>query len=169
MNPSERPKGARYSARQLDDAFAGRLKISNTKKGSVARSAVNRATYVKRIARAEAQGFTRSQARGHATKGQQKISDTSFEFAAVPTTVGIVDLTVNSPKVARRVGQYLRDVQGLLEGRITPSSFQNRWKRRIRAVGDYELELDPERVLAQVFSNGPGPSERYRRIEARAA
>jgi len=164
-----RPKHARYTQRQLDDALAGRRTRKNTKPGSAARSAVYRAAYVRRVERAEQLGYTRSQARGHPGKGQVRLSDITYEFSGVPTTEGIVDLTLTSSREAHRVGQHLRDVRDLLEDRIDARAFGRRWRRRIRAAGDHELEPDAEAVIAMVFQAGPGPVVRYQRHDPRTA
>ncbi len=164
-----RPKHARYTQRQLDAALAGRLSRKNTRPGTPGRSAVYRAAYVRRTNRAEELGYTRSQARGHPGKGQVRLSDITYEFFSIPTTEGVVDLTLTSTREARRVGQYLRDVREVLEDRIDARAFSRRWRRRIRAAGDHELEADAEAVIAMVFQAGPGPVERYQRHAARSA
>lgn len=166
---SKRPKHARYTQRQLDDALAGRFTRSNTRPGSPARSAVYRAAYLRRVEHAEQHGYSRSQARGHPSKGQVRLSEVTYDFFAVPTTEGVADVTVTSSREARRVGQYLRDVRDLLEDRIDAKAFGHKWRRRIRTAGDHELEFDAEAVIVMVFQAGPGPSERYRRLDARAA
>jgi hypothetical protein len=164
-----RSKHARYTQRQLDDAVAGRLTRKNTMAGSSGRSAVYRASYLRRVKAADERGYSRSQARGHPGKGQVGLSRITYDFSDVPTTEGIADVRVTSSREARRVGQYLRDVRDLLEERIDESAFRRKWRRRVRAAGDHELEPDPELVIVMVFQAGPAPSERYRRLTARAA
>lgn len=168
-DPRRRPKHARYTQRQLDRALTGDLHRKNTRKGSTARSAVYRVETVRRLGRAEALGISRGQALGHPRRGEQLVSADLTEWSEVPTTQGIADLTTSTKQEASRVGQHLRNVRQLLEGSIDPRAFRRRWKSRIRKVGDYELEADPDKVLAMVFFSGPGPVDRYRRIEAGVA
>jgi hypothetical protein len=164
-----RPKRARYSQQQLDAALAGRLSRKNTRPGTPARSAVYRAAYVRRVDRAEELGYSRSQARGHPARGQVALSMVTYEFAQIPTSEGVVDLTLTSTREAHRVGQYLRDVRNLLEDRIDAKAFGRKWRRRIRAAGDHELEPDAEAVIVMIFQAGPGPVERYQRHSIRTA
>jgi hypothetical protein len=165
----KRPKGARYSQRQLDDAVAGRRTRTNTRKGSAARQAVDRAAYAKRVERLEKLRFTRAQARGHARSSEPRVSDVVYEFDAVPTTTGMTDLTLTSGPEASRTGLYLSDVDALRDGRTSKREFAHKWRRRVRTAGDHELEADPDKVLALLFLNGPGPIDRYRRVVAGAA
>jgi hypothetical protein len=160
-----RAKHARYTQQQLDDALGHRLARKNTRKGSAARSAVYAAEYHFRIERGAGLLFSRGQARGHPGKGEQSLSNVTYEFRDVTTTTGIADLEFTSSVVARRVGQYERDVRGLLDGDIEPAAFHRRWTHRIRAAGEHELESDPEAVLALRFEAGPGPVQRYVRRE----
>jgi hypothetical protein len=161
-----RPHGARYSQRQLDRALAGELTVRTTRKGSAARSAVTRAKYAQRVERAETEQQSRAQARGHPARGESLSSQFTVEWSTVTTTAGVVDVTTTTRLEASRVGAYLADTRKLLEGRIEPSAFRRRWSRRIRTVGGFELEPDPDAVLALVFVNGPGPVDRYRRLDA---
>jgi hypothetical protein len=168
-NRTGRPRGAAYTSRQLDAALTGRLTRGNTQAGSPTRSAVYRAAYLRRVEHAEQHGYSRSQARGHPGRGLVRLSEVTYDFFAVPTTDGVADVTVTSSREARRVGQYLRDVRDLLEDHIDAKAFGRKWRRRIRTAGDHELEPDAEAVIVMVFQAGPGPSERYRRLDARAA
>jgi hypothetical protein len=168
-DPRRRAKHARYTQRQLDRAWVGDLNRQNTRKGSAARSAVYRVETIRRLGRAEARGISRGQALGHPGPGEQLISTDLTEWSEVPTTSGIVDITTTTMREASRVGRYLRDVRELLENRIDPSTFRHRWIRRVRKAGGYQLEADPNRVLALTFFNGPGPVDRYRRLEPGAA
>lgn len=160
-----RPKHARYSQRQLDRAWTGELNRDNTRQESTARSAVYRVEAVRRLLRAESRGFSPGQALGHPRSGEQPISATVVEWAEVTTTQGIVDLTLTTNRVASRVGRYQHDVQALLENRFDPKAFQRYWRGHVRSAGGYELEADPDRVLALIFLNGPGPIDRYRRLQ----
>jgi hypothetical protein len=163
-----RPKGARYSQRQLDDAIAGRLTGGKTRKGSAARQAVTRARYAKRIEVAERRRRSRPQARGHAGESETPASAVRALWTDVPTTAGIRDLETQGIE-SRRVGQYQRNVRELLEGRITPMAFRRRWRRRSRAAAGFELVSDPDQVLTMTFLAGPSPQERYQSLAAGVA
>jgi hypothetical protein len=163
-----RPKGAAYSQRQLDEALSGTLTLRNTRRGSAARKAVTRAAYAKRAERAEREGDSRAQGRGHPARGEPLRSQEQIEWSSIVTTSGIVDLRTTSRSEARRVGQHLADTRALLEGRKSEREFARRWGRRNRSAGRYQLEADPDVVLALVFAGGPGPVLRYRRVEPAA-
>jgi len=163
------PTSRKHNAAQLARARRGELTRGNTRPGTPQRRAVYRAAYLRRVEHAEQHGYSRSQARGHPGRGQARLSEITYDFFAVPTTEGVADVTVTSSREARRVGQYLRDVRDLLEDRIDARAFGRKWRRRIRTAGDHELEPDAEAVIVMVFQAGPGPSERYRRLDARAA
>lgn len=162
------PTARKHDAKLLAKVRRGGLTRGNTRPGTPERRAVYRAAYLRRVGHAEQHGYSRSQARGHPGRGQVRLSEVTYDFFAVPTTEGVADVTVTSSREARRVGQYLRDVRDLLEDRIDARAFGRKWRRRIRTAGDLELEPDAEAVIVMVFQAGPGPSERYRRLDARA-
>lgn len=162
------PAARKHDAKLLARARRGELTRGNTRPGTPERRAVYHAEYLRRVERAEQHGYTRSQARGHPGKGQVGLSEVTYDFFAVPTTEGVADVTVTSSREARRVGQYLRDVRDLLEDRIDAKTFGRKWRHRIRTAGDHELEPNAEAVIVMVFQAGPGPSERYRRLDARS-
>ncbi len=163
------PTTRKHDTKLLAKARRGELTRGNTRPGTPARRAVYRVAYLRRVEHAEQHGYSRGQARGHPSRGQVRLSEVTYDFFAVPTTEGVADVTVTSSREARRVGQYLRDVRDLLEDRIDVKVFGRKWRRRIRTAGEHELEPDAEAVIVMVFQAGPGPSERYRRLDARAA
>lgn len=155
-------------ARQEDEprhllrrARRGELRRANTRPGTPERAAVYRAEYEQRVGHAERRGLTRSQARGHPGRGQPRLSERTSEFFHVPTTEGILDLVARNSREASRIGKYLHDVGALAEGHLDPAIFERRW--RGKGVGEIRFESDPNRVLAMLREQGPGPIDRYRR------
>ena len=87
-------------------------------------------------------------------------------FSALPTTSGVQEVTVRSLVEASRAGEYGADVGLLLDGELSPAQFRRRWRRRVRKLGDFELEATPDRVIAMVTEAGPPPEPFYRRSAA---
>jgi hypothetical protein len=83
-------------------------------------------------------------------------------YSQVITTEGAREVTVHSRIEARRIGDHAHDVRLLAEGRLDPQAFRRRWRRRVRRVADYELEWDPDRVIAAVTDAGAPPEPFYR-------
>jgi hypothetical protein len=161
----KRPKGARYNAATYRKALRGELTTSNTKKGSAARSAADHVAYVRRIERAERNRRSRAQARGHPRSIEPGIGAVRAHWTDVATTRGLESFETQGIE-SRRTGQHMRDTRLLLEGRLEPSRFERRWRRRRREAGGFELLADADRVLELHFTAGPPPLERYRRITA---
>ncbi len=157
-----RPRGARYTQKQLDRALAGEFTRTSART-KAERSAAYRVESIRRIERGEARGLSRSQSYGHPGRGERLLTATHVEWSEVTTTQGMQDLVLTNEKEASRVGKYQRDIRELLDGRMEPRAFRRRWSRRVRTAGGYELEADPDRVVALTFLTGPGPVDRYRR------
>jgi hypothetical protein len=88
-------------------------------------------------------------------------------YSQVVTTKGAREVTVHSRVEARRVGDHAHDVRLLQDGKLDPRAFRRRWRRRVRKVADYELDWDPDRVIAAVTEAGPPPEPFYRHRPAR--
>lgn len=82
--------------------------------------------YQYRVARAEAMGLSRSQARGHPKKGEVPASkvEKSVQILGVD---GPVEVTAIGTKERSRAARYDNDVQKLLSGKLTPATFDRRW------------------------------------------
>jgi hypothetical protein len=156
-----RPKGVRYTQRQLDDALAGKIKLRDTREGSAARQALRRAQYARRVESNERLRRSRATARGHA--------QIRVVWSDVVTKNGVQDVVTNGSVETRRVAQHKHDVRGLLEGRVSASEFRQRWRRRVLSAGGQQLEADPDQVLVIVAFSGPGPQDHYRRLPAGSA
>jgi hypothetical protein len=150
----------------LRRARRGLLTRKNTAKGSPERTAVYRVERLRRQEHGQRRGLTQSQIRGHAraTKGEVPASQLGAEFLHVPTTRGIADVAARNAREASRTGRYLRDVGELAENTLDGPTFRRRW--RGKGAGGYTFEHDPDRVLAMLREQGPGPVERYRRNPA---
>ena len=88
-------------------------------------------------------------------------------YSQVVTTQGVREATVHSRVEASRIGDHAHDVRLLLDGNLDPRAFRRRWRRRVRKVADYELDWDPDRVIAAVTEAGPPPEPFYRHRPAR--
>jgi len=139
----------------------GDLNRANTAPGTPERAAVYRAEYLRRTKHAERRGLTRRQARGHPGRGELRLSERTAEFDAVPTTDGMVDLVSRNSRESSRIGRYLHDVRETAEGNLDGKTFERHW--RGKGVGEVRFESDPDRVLALLREEGPGPVDRYRR------
>jgi hypothetical protein len=122
---------------------------------------VYRAEYLRRTKHAERRGLTRRQARGHPRRGETRLSEYTTEFDAVPTTDGMLDLVGRNSRESSRLGKYLHDVGALVENKLDARTFERHW--RGKGVGEVRFESDPNRVLALLREEGPGPVDRYRR------
>lgn len=84
-------------------------------------------------------------------------------YSQVVTTQGALEVTVHSRVEASRIGDHAHDVRLLRDGHLDSKAFRRRWRRRVRKVGNFELESDPDRVIAAVTEAGPPPEPFYRR------
>lgn len=84
-------------------------------------------------------------------------------FAGLATTSGLRDVIASTYNDRHRAAQYARDQRLLNENLLDPAAFRRRWSRRVRRVGDDELESDPARVLELMRRSGPPPDPFYRR------
>jgi hypothetical protein len=91
------------------------------------------------------------------------------EWSAVATTEGIAQLQGRTRRESSRLGTYAHDTRELLTGGMTDKDFARKWRRRVRTVGDAELEADPRVVRALWTVSGPPPEPFYRRRLRQAA
>jgi hypothetical protein len=83
------------------------------------------------------------------------------EFALVATTDGLAPITGTSRRENSRLGTYAHDTRELLAGEMTDREFGKKWNRRVRTVGDFELESDPAVVRVLWAISGPAPQPFY--------
>lgn len=83
-------------------------------------------------------------------------------FAELVTTTGVHQhVRVTTRVEGRRAGEYQSDVGRLLGGHLEPVAFRARWRQRVRTVAGFEVESDPDRVLAMKTEVGPPPEPFY--------
>ena len=92
--------------------------------------------YQHRVARAEAMGLSRSQARGHPKKGEVPASRVEKTVRILGPS-GPVDVTSIGTRERSRAARYDNDVQKLLNGTITPATFDRRWHGK--SIGEVPL------------------------------
>lgn len=86
----------------------------------------------------------------------------SAVFSELVTTAGVQQHVRITDRVeGRRAGEYEADVGRLLGGHMDPAAFQDRWRHRVRTVAGFEVEADPDRVLAMKTEVGPPPEPFY--------
>ena len=83
-------------------------------------------------------------------------------FAELVTTTGVHEhVRVTDRVEGRRAGEYEADVGRLLGGHLEPAAFRSRWTNRVRTVAGFEVEADPDRVIATKTEVGPPPEPFY--------
>ncbi len=90
-------------------------------------------------------------------------------WSGISTTQGIQSVEATTRREASRLGTYSRDTRELLAGGMTDQEFAAKWRRRVRTVGDAELEADPRAVRALWTVSGPPAEPFYVRRQRRAA
>lgn len=100
--------------------------------------------YVYRIARGEARGLSRSQARGHPAKGEPPASKVVKDVQILGRS-GPAVVAITGTREASRAGRFDNQVEQLRRGRITPKEFDRRWHEK--SIGGNDLPTANE-VLA---------------------
>lgn len=86
----------------------------------------------------------------------------SVVFAELVTTTGVHEHVRITDRVeGRRAGEYEADVGRLLGGHLEAAAFRARWRHRVRTVAGFEVEADPDRVIAMKTEVGPSPEPFY--------
>ena len=85
--------------------------------------------YRYRIARGEARGLTRSQARGHARAGEAPASKVAKRLNIVGR-FGVETIETTGTKEATRAARFDNDVERLRSGRLTYAEFDRKWGGR---------------------------------------
>jgi len=91
--------------------------------------------YQYRIARGEARGLTRSQARGHARPGEAPASKVTKRLRIVGRA-GVQVVETTGTKEATRAARFDNDVERLRRGQLTYSEFDRKWAGRSIAGSD---------------------------------
>jgi hypothetical protein len=84
-------------------------------------------------------------------------------WSQVVTTRGVREVSATTRVEALRLSDHTADTGRLVSGSLEDEEFFRRWSRRKRSVGGYELESDPDRVIALLTEAGPPPEPFYRR------
>lgn len=108
-------------------------------------------------------GRSRGESLGKPERGGQLVSQQQQEWPEVYTTEGVRDVIATGPRQWSTLGRYERDVRAVVNGELAGATFRRRW--RGRRVGGFELESDPDRVKELRRREGPGPTQRYRRVQ----